>query len=158
MEISVFKELDERQLKAVELLVEGKPYAAVARECEVSDHMLRQWRRSPNFMAALGEAMLTTGIANQTERIRLAKMALNSMIDEATGTVATDADPLDWMKYISNEVGQANAKVGELSQKLKTFEVLKYLLMQETCDDCRRKVAARLVDVAKNTQETLPGS
>ena len=154
MSLAQFDEIDERQAQAIDLLVDGKSYADVARAVGVDDSTLRRWRRQPNFMAAMGQSMLTNGLANQSERIRIATTALNSMIDPTTGVVATDADPLDWLKYISSEVGQANAKVSDLTQKLKTFEVLRYLLLQETCDDCRRKVAARLVDLAKETRDT----
>lgn len=132
------------QIKAIELLAGGMSTNEVGEEIERDGSTIRRWRQDPKFANQLELAILNQGASLRAERIRLAKKMLRKI-----GTENTKADPVDILRYIQSETdGAKGASSPEMQRKLKSYEVLLYLVKHEICNDCRRKIGARIIEIA----------
>lgn len=98
---SAFKWTANRRLAAISL-GEGKTQKVVADEVGVTDRTIRLWLAEVEFSAEVDRLSLMTGISSRAERLRLAKRVIRQLTDEH-GNVATEKDPLEWLKFAQSE-------------------------------------------------------
>lgn len=83
-------------------LAEGKTQQQVADECEVSDRTIRRYLAEGDFAAEVDRLSLMIGISGRAERLRIAMRAVRQKVRD-DGTVTTDRDLLDWLKFAQSE-------------------------------------------------------
>ena len=135
------------QIRAIELLASGLSTNEAGEELERDGSTIRRWRQDPKFANQLELAVLNQGAALRAERIRLAKKMLRKV-----GAVSTKADPLEILRYLQSETdGAKGASSPEVQRKLKAYETLLYLVKHEICNECRRKIGGRIVEIASES-------
>jgi transcriptional regulator with XRE-family HTH domain len=88
LEVQAQKELNQKQLDAIQLLSMGYTKREVANKVEVSEKELDKWYKIPNFVRELNGLTLREGLSDKHERIRQAKRIAdelsNKMIEKLT--------------------------------------------------------------------------
>jgi hypothetical protein len=88
--------------KAALALAEGKSQQAVAEAIGVCRKTICNWLCVPAFAAEVDHLSCMIDIASRAERLRMA-MRVGKQKVRADGTVETDKDVLDWLKYVQSE-------------------------------------------------------
>lgn len=97
---SPFKWTPERSNAAV-LLAQGYTQREVAEEIGVSIRTIQLWVAEIDFSAEVDRLSLMVGIASRAERLRLAMRVIRQK--EHGGTLETEKDLLDWLKFAQGE-------------------------------------------------------
>lgn len=85
------------------LLAEGYTTREVSERVGVSEKTVSRRRADPEFMAEVDRLTLMIGIASRAERLKIVNRVLRQKIKEELGTVETEKDLLDWLKYAQSE-------------------------------------------------------
>lgn len=101
IEVQRFDWTDERSAAAL-LLAEGRPKAEVAREINVDPSTIFRWLTVAEFSAEVDRLSLMISIASRAERLRIAMRVARQKVKE-DGTIATEKDILDWLKFAQSE-------------------------------------------------------
>lgn len=98
---SAFHWDEKKSLAAIELS-QGKTQKEVAKIIGLTDRAIRKWLAEEEFSAEVDRLSLMVGISSRAERLRIAmRVARQKVRDD--GTVETDKDLLDWLKYVQSE-------------------------------------------------------
>lgn len=91
-----------QKIEAALALADGKSQRWVAEESGLNPKTIWRWMHDPEFSAEVDRLTLMIGIASRAERLRIAKKAVRTRVHD-DGTVQTDRDLLDWLKYAQGE-------------------------------------------------------
>lgn len=83
-------------------LAEGLTREQAAARADISERTLYRWLADEDFSAEVDRLTLMAGIASRAERLRIAQRVARQMIGD-DGTIKTDRDLLDWLKYAQSE-------------------------------------------------------
>lgn len=83
-------------------LSQGRTQADVAAEVGVSDRAIRKWLAEPEFAAEVDRLSVMVNISSRAERLRIAMRVARQKVHE-DGTVLTDKDILEWLKFAQSE-------------------------------------------------------
>lgn len=95
-------------------LAEGQTRAQAAARADISERQLYRWLADEDFTAEVDRLSLASGIASRAERLRIAQRAARQMVNE-DGTVKTEKDLLDWLKFAQSETNGAKFGITSLS-------------------------------------------
>lgn len=98
--MSAFEWTAEREAAAV-LLADGHTYQYVADEIGKNEKTIRRWLADVEFSAEVDRLSVIMGIASRAERLRLAKRVIRQKTQD--GTVKTEKDILEWLKFAQGE-------------------------------------------------------
>lgn len=88
--------------QAAALLADGYTQVATAETVGVNRKTIERWRNHPDFAAEVDRLSLMTDIASRAERLRIAKRVARQKV-QADGTLNTEKDLLDWLKFAQGE-------------------------------------------------------
>lgn len=88
--------------KAALALAEGQTQEAVAAATGVCRKTICNWLCVPEFAAEVDRLSSMVSIASRAERLRIAMRAVRQRVRE-DGTIETDRDVLDWLKFAQSE-------------------------------------------------------
>jgi hypothetical protein len=88
--------------KAALALAEGQSQQAVAEAIGVCRKTICNWLCVPEFIAEIDRLSCMIDISSRAERLRMAMRAVRQKVRE-DGTVETDKDVLDWLKFAQSE-------------------------------------------------------
>ena len=91
-----------RRVKAALALAEGHTQQTVAETTGVCRKTICNWLCVPEFSAEVDRLSLMVGLASRSERLRIAARAVRQRV-RADGTIDTDRDILDWLKFAQSE-------------------------------------------------------
>jgi hypothetical protein len=83
-------------------LAEGQTRSDAAKAAAIGERTLYHWLHDPDFSAEVDRLSLMVGIASRAERLRLAQRAVRQK-QSADGTLLTEKDLLDWLKFAQSE-------------------------------------------------------
>lgn len=83
-------------------LAEGRTKAETAKTHNVGEATIYRWQQHQEFAAEVDRLSLMVDIAGRAERLRLAMRAIRQKTRE-DGTVLTEKDILDWLKFAQSE-------------------------------------------------------
>src|SRR5687767_10567545 len=95
-------EWNEKRSEAAIALAEGKTQKQVFAEVGVPERTLRSWLIHPDFAAEVDRLSLMMSIAGRAERLRIAMRVARQKIKK-DGTIDTDKDLLEWLKFAQSE-------------------------------------------------------
>ncbi|MCP9494075.1 MAG: hypothetical protein MSG64_06415 [Pyrinomonadaceae bacterium MAG19_C2-C3] len=104
----------ENKTQAAIMLADGHTQVAVAKEVGVSDRTIRLWMADVEFSAEVDRLTLMMGIASRAERLRLAKRVIRQMVED-DGTILTNKDTLEWMKFAQAETDGIKLDISQLA-------------------------------------------
>lgn len=93
----------EKRSTAALLLAEGRTQTQVGEMLGVSKRTVGNWLRIPQFSAEVDRLSLMVAVASRAARLRIANKAIRQFVDEEAGTLETNKDLLDWLKYAQSE-------------------------------------------------------
>lgn len=108
---------DQTRSKAAGLLALGYPKTYVATEVGVSRNTIYAWLDDPEFAGEVDRLSLMVGVANRSERVRMAMRVIRSRLDES-GVPHSDKDALDWLKFAQSETDGAKIDMSKLAELL----------------------------------------
>jgi hypothetical protein len=88
--------------KAALALAEGQSQQAVAEAIGVCRKTICNWLCVTEFAAEVDRLSCMIDVSSRAERLRMAMRAVRQKV-RADGTVETDKDVLDWLKYVQSE-------------------------------------------------------
>lgn len=103
------------KVEAAEMLAEGHLIKEVAAKVNRDVHTIYNWRQESAFEEEVNRLTMMRGLAIRAERARVAKRAIRKMVDDETGDIKTNKDPLDWMKYLQSETNGAIFSIPDLA-------------------------------------------
>lgn len=108
--------------KAALALAEGQSQKAVAEAIGVCRKTICNWLCVTEFVAEVDRLSCMIDIASRAERLRMAMRAVRQKT-RANGTLETDKDVLDWLKYAQSEttgikLGFSKGEVAELDAQI----------------------------------------
>lgn len=106
---------DETRSKAAGLLALGYPKTYVADEVGISRNTVYAWLDDPEFAGEVDRLSLMVGVANRSERIRMAMRVIRARLDEA-GVPQSTKDSLDWLKFAQSETDGAKIDLSKLTE------------------------------------------
>lgn len=112
---------DETRSKAAGLLALGYPKSYVANEVGISRNTVYAWLDDPEFAGEVDRLSLMVGVANRSERVRMAMRVIRSRLDE-DGVPRSDKDSLDWLKFAQSETDGAKLDFSKLAELLTGHE------------------------------------
>jgi transcriptional regulator with XRE-family HTH domain len=92
----------EKTTAAALLLAEGHTQQQAADKVGVSRRTVERWVSDIGFAAEVDRLSLMIGISGRAERLRIAMRAVRQKVWD-DGTVTTDKDLLDWLKFAQSE-------------------------------------------------------
>jgi len=143
-----------KQSQAALALAQGQSQQAVAEAIGVCRKTICNWLCVPEFVAEIDRLSCMIDIASRAERLRIAMRVVRQKV-RADGTVETDRDVLDWLKYAQSEttgikLGFSKGEVAEMDAQIDA--ALRELVDEEV----NRRLAARGLTVkvqqANNSQ------
>jgi len=139
--------------KAALALAEGQSQQAVAEALGVCRKTICNWLCVTAFAAEVDRLSCMIDIASRAERLRMAMRAVRQRVRD-DGTIETDRDVLDWLKYAQSEttgikLGFSKGEVAELDAQIDAA-------MREAVDEeVNRRLTARGLTVeVQHTMET----
>ncbi len=127
--------------KAALALAQGQSQQAVADATGVCRKTICNWLCVTEFVAEVDRLSCMIDIASRAERLRMAMRVVRQKV-RADGTVETDKDLLDWLKYAQSEttgikLGFSRDEVAEIDQTI-------YAAWQKSVEEeVNRRLAAR---------------
>lgn len=103
---------------AAQALARGYTQAEAASAARISDRTIRRWLEHPDFAAEVDRLTLMTDIATRAERLRLAMRAVRQRVRK-DGSLLTEKDLLDWLKFAQSETDGAKL---DLTALLESYE------------------------------------
>jgi Homeodomain-like domain-containing protein len=103
--------------KAALALAEGHSQQAVAEAIGVCRKTICNWLCVPEFITEIDRLSCMVDIASRAERLRMAMRVVRQKV-RADGTVETDKDVLDWLKYVQSETDGAKIDFSKLAEVL----------------------------------------
>ena len=103
--------------RAVLALAEGKTRKEAAKEAQVSETTVYTWLKHPDFQEELDRLSCMVGIASRAERLRIANRVARQMVKDE-GTVLTEKDILDWLKYAQGETDGLKLDLAKIAAAL----------------------------------------
>jgi hypothetical protein len=88
--------------RAALALASGKTDQQAADEAGSSRQSIQRWKHDPDFASEVDRLTLLTGISQRAERLRIAMQAVRQKLKD-DGTVRTERDLLDWLKFAQGE-------------------------------------------------------
>jgi hypothetical protein len=131
----------EKRHKAALALAEGQSQQAVAEAIGVCRKTICNWLCVTAFAAEVDRLSCMIDIASRAERLRMAMRVVRQKV-RADGTVETDRDVLDWLKYAQSEttgikLGFSKGEVAEIIAQIDA-------VWQESVEEeVNRRLAAR---------------
>lgn len=92
---------NEKTSEAAMLLAQGFTNREVSEKVNVSERTLYRWQTDIDFSAEVDRLSLMLGIAARAERLRMAQRVARQKT--TGGTIDTDKDLLDWLKFAQSE-------------------------------------------------------
>lgn len=83
-------------------LAAGHTRKAAAAAAIIGEATLYRWLAHPAFAAEVDRLSVLVDIAGRAERLRIARRAIRSKVHD-DGTVTTERDLLDWLKFAQSE-------------------------------------------------------
>lgn len=114
--MSVFEWTTKKQ-KAALALARGCTETQAAADSGVSDRTIRRWKHYPDFAAEVDRLSLMVDIAGRAERLRIVMRAVRQKIAE-DGTLITDKDLLDWLKFAQSETDGVRLDLVKLQEAM----------------------------------------
>lgn len=108
---------DKTRSEAAGLLALGYPKTHVADEVGVSRNTIYAWLDDPEFAGEVDRLSLMTGVANRSERIRMAMRVIRSKTNDQ-GVPLSEKDVLEWLKFAQSETHGARLDFGKLAELL----------------------------------------
>src|SRR6185503_56172 len=111
-----------KRTKAALALAEGQSQQAVAEAIGVCRKTICNWLCVTAFAAEVDRLSCLIDVSSRAERLRMAMRAVRQKV-RADGTVETDKDVLDWLKYAQSEttgirLGFSRGEVAELDAQI----------------------------------------
>ncbi len=103
----------DKKTQAAIMLADGRTQVETSAEVGVTDRTLRTWLADVEFSAEVDRLTLMMGIASRAERLRLAKRVVRQMT-HTDGTLFTQKDLLEWMKFTQAETDGIKLDLGKL--------------------------------------------
>src|SRR5687768_6116814 len=127
--------------KAALALAEGQSQQAVAEAIGVCRKTICNWLCVTPFVAEVDRLSCMIDISSRAERLRMAMRVVRQKV-RADGTLETDRDLLDWLKYVQSEttgikLGYSKGELAELDVQFET------LWRQSVEEEVNRRLAAR---------------
>lgn len=119
--ISPFNNWTKERSEAAVSLASGATQAETALLVGVTPRTIRYWVADPDFSAEVDRLSLMVSIASRAERLREVMRVLKKRRD-ADGTLTTDRDSLDWLKFAQSETDGAKIDFGKLTEALTQAE------------------------------------
>ena len=142
--------------KAALALAEGQSQQAVADALGVCRKTICNWLCVPAFAAEVDRLSCMIDVSSRAERLRMAMRVVRQKV-RADGTVETDKDVLDWLKYVQSEttgvrlgfsrgeVQAMNAEFESLWQESVEAEVNRRLAVRGLTGEVQQVDTSRLV-------------
>lgn len=105
--------------KAALALAQGYTEAEAAETARVTDRTIRRWKRNLDFATEVDRLSLMVGIASRAERLRIAMQVVRQKI-KADGTLRTNRDLLDWLKFSQSETDGAKYDLATIFEAMET--------------------------------------
>src|SRR5262245_7015656 len=99
--MSVFQ-WNEQKSQAAIFLAEGNTQKATAEKIGVSKRTVERWATDSEFSAEVDRLTQMVDAAGRAHRLRIAMRAVRQKV-KADGSVETNKDLLDWLKYAQSE-------------------------------------------------------
>src|SRR6185503_19343592 len=131
--------------KAALALAEGQSQQAVAEAIGVCRKTICNWLCVPEFAEEVDRLSCMIDISSRAERLRMAMRVVRQKV-RADGSVETDKDVLDWLKYVQSETTgiRLGFSRGEVQAMNAEFESL----WQESVEtEMNRRLAERGITV-----------
>lgn len=109
---------DDQRSQAAIALALGKTKDEVASEVGCVRKTVYNWLAHPDFAAEVDRLSLMVGIASKAERLRIAQRVIRQKTKD--GTVDTEKDVLEWLKFAKDE--QTNLSILGLAAQLSDTE------------------------------------
>ena len=140
--------------KAALALAEGQSQQAVAEAIGVCRKTICNWLCVTEFLAEVDRLSCMIDISSRAERLRMAMRVVKQKV-RADGTLETDKDVLDWLKYAQSEttgikLGFSKGEVAEMDAQIDAA------WRESVEEEVNRRLAARgLIVKAEPTKERL---
>lgn len=109
---AVWKWTPERSAAALSL-AQGITQEQTALDVQVTRKTLYNWLQAPEFSAEVDRLSSMIGVASRAERMRIAMRAVRQKI-RSDGTIETQRDLLDWLKFAQSETHGVNLGLAAL--------------------------------------------
>ena len=110
-----------KRQKAALALAEGQSQQAVADAIGVCRKTICNWLCVPEFAAEVDRLSLMVGLASRSERLRIAMRVVRQKVRD-DGTIETDRDLLDWLKFAQSETPGVQLSPAEVAMMDKEIE------------------------------------
>lgn len=104
---------NESRAKAAIALAEGKTKEEAAQEAGVTRQTIHAWLNHAEFSEEVDRLSFMVGVALRAERLRIIHRVIRQMIKD-DGTITTNKDVLDWLKYAQSETQGAKLDIASL--------------------------------------------
>lgn len=130
-----------KRQRAALALAEGQSQQAVAEAIGVCRKTVCNWLCVTAFVAEVDRLSCMIDISSRAERLRMAMRVVRQKV-RADGTVETDKDLLDWLKYAQSET--TGIKLGFSKGEVAELDVQFEALWRESVEEeVNRRLAAR---------------
>lgn len=99
------------------MLATGATYGEVARQVNVTKKTVYNWMQDVEFAAEVDKLSIMVGIASRAQRLRYANKTILKKLNE-DGSLQTEKDVLDWIKYAQSETDGAKLDLSKLAELL----------------------------------------
>ena len=96
-------------------IAEGYTDQQAADAAEVSRQTIQRWKHELEFAAEVDRLSLMVDIAGRAERLRIAMRAVRQKLKD-DGTVRTERDLLDWLKFAQSETDGVKLDLAALAE------------------------------------------
>lgn len=103
----------EKVTNAAILFAEGYSLVETASKSGVSERSLTRLRALPEFMNEVVRLTYMVGVANRAHRLQLVNRVIRQKM-QMDGTIDTDKDALEWMKFAQSETDGAKIDLTKL--------------------------------------------
>lgn len=130
-----------KRTKAALALAEGQSQQAVADAIRVCRKTICNWLCVTEFAAEVDRLSCMIDIASRAERLRIAMRVVRQCVRD-DGTIETDRDVLDWLKYAQSET--TGIKLGFSKGEVADLDAQFEAAWQESVEaEVNRRLAAR---------------
>ena len=114
-----------KRTKAAFALAEGQSQQAVAEAIGVCRKTICNWLCVTEFVAEVDRLSTIIDVSSRAERLRIAMRVVRQKV-RADGTMETDKDVLDWLKYAQSEttgirLGFSRGEVQAMNAEFESF-------------------------------------
>ena len=98
-------------------LAQGYTVEEAARQAGVSERTVYRWKRDLEFAAEVDRLSLMVSVASRAERLRIAMRVVRQKIGD-DGTLDTNRDLLDWLKFAQSETDGARLDLAAIFEAM----------------------------------------